>query len=96
MYFGSHGHNHPWLNTLPKKLQLEEIEKGLNFLNKIGSSTNNWVMNYPYGAYNFDTLKILKENGCCIGLTTNSQVVELTNNKFLELSRLRTNDLPLF
>ena len=70
--------------------------KGLKFLNNIGGSTVDWVMNYPYGAYNFDTLKILKEKGCCIGLTTNSQVAELTNNKFLELSRLRTNDLPLF
>ncbi len=94
MYFGSHGHNHPWLNTLPKKLQLEEIEKGLNFLNKIGSSTNNWVMNYPYGAYNSDTLEILKQKGCCIGLTMRTAVAQLIEDNFLELPRFRTNDFP--
>lgn len=95
MYFGSHGYRHSWLNSLSKNLQLEEIEKSLNFLNKIGAPTIDWVMNYPYGAYNSDTLDILKMKGCCIGLTMNGEIAELRKDKFLELSRLRTNDFPL-
>ena len=94
MYFGSHGYKHPWLNTLSKNFQLKEIEKGLNFLNKIGAPTIDWVMNYPYGAYNSDTLDILKAKDCCIGLTMNRAVAELRKEKFLELPRFRTNDFP--
>ena len=94
MYFGSHSYKHPWLNTLSKNFQLKEIEKGLNFLNKIGAPTIDWVMNYPYGAYNSDTLDILKAKDCCIGLTMNRAVAELRKEKFLELPRFRTNDFP--
>ena len=94
MYFGSHSYKHSWLNTLSKNFQLKEIEKGLNFLNKIGAPTIDWVMNYPYGAYNSDTLDILKAKDCCIGLTMNRAVAELRKEKFLELPRFRTNDFP--
>ena len=51
-------------------------------------------MCYPYGAYNSDTLDILKAKGCCIGLTMISAVAELRKEKFLELPRFRTNDFP--
>ena len=91
MYFGSHGHNHPWLNSLPKSLQHDEIKKGLDFLNYIGAPTKDWVMNYPYGAYNSDTLDILKEKKFCIGLTTKSAIADLDKNKPFELPRLDTN-----
>jgi hypothetical protein len=94
MYFGSHGHNHPWLNSLPKSLQHDEIKKGLDFLNYIGAPTKDWVMNYPYGAYNSDTLEILKEKNCLIGLTMKMAVAELKSDQFLELPRFRTNDFP--
>lgn len=96
MYIGSHGYHHLWLNTLPKNTQLDEIEKSINFLNSIGASTTNWVMNYPYGSYNSDTLDILKTKNCCIGLTTRNGLANLNTKKFLELSRLDTNDFPKF
>ena len=72
---------------------MQEIEKGLNFLNMIGASTVDWVMCYPYGKYNKDTLDILKMKECCIGLTTKTGLIELEKKKFLELSRLDTNDI---
>ena len=96
MYVGSHGYHHLWLNTLPKNLQLYEIEKSINFLSSIGAPTTDWVMNYPYGGYNSDTLNILKMKNCCIGLTTTNGIAELNKNKLLELSRLDTNDFPKF
>ena len=96
MYVGSHGYHHVWLNKLSKKFQLQEIEKSLDFLKKIGAPTIDWVMNYPYGGYNSDTLDILKTKGCCLGLTTKNKVAELRKDKFYELSRLDTNDFPKF
>ena len=92
MYVGCHGYEHLWLNTLSKSSQLQEIEKGLNFLNKIGAPTADWVMNYPYGAYNSNTLEILKIKNCCIGLTTKRGEAHLVKNKFFELPRFDTND----
>ena len=94
MYFGSHGYKHPWLNTLSKNFQLKEIEKGLNFLNKIGAPTIDWVMNYPYGAYNNNTLNILKSKNCSIGLTSKSGFADLDQSNMLELRRFDTNDFP--
>jgi len=73
MYVGCHGHQHLWLNTLSKSFQEQEIEKSLNHLNQIGASTVDWVMNYPFGAYNSDTIDILKMKGCCIGLIQKMQ-----------------------
>ena len=94
MYIGNHGYQHLWLNTLSKNLQEQEITKSLNYLNKIGAPTINWVMNYPYGAYNSDTIDILKQKGCCIGLTSKSEIAELKKGKFFELPRMNTNDFP--
>ena len=92
MYVGCHGYEHLWLNTLSKRSQLQEIEKGLNFLNKIGAPTADWVMNYPYGAYNSNTLEILKIKNCCIGLTAENAMAQLVKDNFFELPRFDTND----
>ena len=96
MYVGCHGYEHLWLNTLSQSSQLQEIEKGLNFLNKIGAPTVDWVMNYPYGAYNSNTLEILKIKNCCIGLTTKTGAAQLVKDKFFELPRFDTNDVNKF
>ena len=96
MYFGCHTYNHPWLNTLSTELQTIEIQKGLDFLKNIGASTSDWVMNYPYGAYNNETINVIKKLGCCLALTTSSkQSISTINNNYFELPRTRTNNLPL-
>jgi len=94
MYVGNHSYQHLWLNTLSKDLQEHEIDKSLNYLNKIGAPTIDWVMNYPYGAYNSNTIDILKKKGCCIGLTSKNGIAELKKGKLFELSRKNTNDFP--
>ena len=60
----------------------------------MGARTNNWVMCYPYGSYNKETLKILREKNCLIGLTTKTGMSNLNQAKLLELNRYDTNDLP--
>lgn len=94
MFFGSHGADHCWLNSLPAVEQAAQVDKSLEFLRKVGADTENWIMNYPYGAYDESLLKILRERGCRLGLTTQVAVAELDPAKALVLPRLDTNDLP--
>ena len=47
-------------------------------------------MCYPYGAYNSDTINIVKNKGCLAALTTKVGMASLYNQ--FELSRLNTND----
>lgn len=92
MYVGSHGYKHHWLNREKKSEQLKDIKLSLKFLRKIGINNKNWIMCYPYGGFNKDTLEILKSNKCIIGLTTKVGMAYLDQSKALELSRFDTND----
>ena len=94
MYVGSHGYRHLWLGKETRRTQLQEIEKSLAFLRRLGAPTDDWVMCYPYGDYNDDTLEVLKSKGCIAGLATRVGVADLQNHPRLELPRLDTNDLP--
>jgi len=94
MYVGCHGYEHYWLNTLPAHEQEKDIQLGLDFMSDIGSSVEKWIMCYPYGAYNQDTLNILKKKNCIIGLTTVPDYVDFGINDKLVLPRLNTNDFP--
>ena len=92
MYVGSHGYRHLWLDKESYDSQLSEIDLSLKFLKDIGARTNNWIMCYPYGAYNKNTLRILTERNCAVGLTTKVGIAEVKRNFSLELSRFDTND----
>ncbi len=94
MYVGSHGYRHLWLSKETHQTQLEEIQKSLTFLESVGAPTDDWVMCYPYGKYNSETLEILNGKGCLAGLTTKVGVADLRHHSRLELPRLDTNDLP--
>ncbi|MBR1672986.1 MAG: polysaccharide deacetylase family protein, partial [Fretibacterium sp.] len=94
MYVGSHGYGHYWLDSLPREKQADEVDRGLDFLKCIGSDTENWIMNYPYGAYNNSLIEIIRNRGCKLGLSTRVAVAELTKDNAFTLPRLDTNDLP--
>lgn len=97
MHIGSHGYDHYWLGSLSKEKQQFEIQKSIEFISQIGGDVNNWSICYPYGNYNEDTISLLKENGCRLGLTTEVDLVsldKLDGASIFELPRLDTNDLP--
>ena len=94
MHIGSHGFEHYWLSYLDKKNQLTEINKSLEFLKRIGGNIEKWTMCYPYGSYNNDTLNILKDKGCKLRFTTQTNVADILISNKLELPRLDTNDIP--
>ncbi len=93
MSVGSHGSMHYWLNEISSQKQKIEILKSLEFLEEVGASTSNWIMCYPYGAYNNDTLKLIKKLGASIGVTTQIGKANISDNPFL-LPRFDTNDFP--
>ena len=94
MYVGSHGYDHYWLNTLSKEKQKREIELSLKFLKKLGCDIVDWVMCYPYGAYNDSLFALLKEKECKLAFTTQVGIADLDKDNPLILPRLDTNDLP--
>ena len=94
MYVGSHGYQHIWLDKETRASQSREIDLSLEFLTEIGTPTKDWIMCYPYGGYNADTLDLLRTRSCCLGLTTTPGLAELRENALLELSRFDTNDIP--
>ena len=94
MYVGSHGDKHHWLNTLSIQDQEHDIQLGLDFLKSIGASVENWIMCYPYGVYNEDTLTVLKKKNCAIGLTTTAELADFNLHSPLLLPRFDTNDFP--
>lgn len=94
MYVGSHGCEHIWLDKVSKHKQQKEIKASLNFLKKVGAPIENWIMCYPYGGYNNETLNILKDYKCSIGLTTKVGHAKLSQSNMLELNRFDTNDFP--
>ena len=94
MYVGSHGYRHLWLDKETVESQSSEIDSSLKFLKDLGSRTEDWIMCYPYGAYNSDTLEILKDRKCVVGLTTKVGLAKISQDSGLELPRYDTNDFP--
>lgn len=95
MEVGGHGAEHLWLDSLPRGDQAREIEATAAFLGRVhGRAPTDWVMCYPFGAYDDRTLELLPGAGCALGLTTRVDLVSDLRTP-LELARLDTNDLPV-
>ena len=94
MIIGSHSYNHFWLNTLKRKDQLKEINLSLDFLNELGVASEDWVMCYPYGAYDSSLIEILKEKKCKLAFTTQYDIAKLNEQNCFNIKRLDTNDFP--
>jgi peptidoglycan/xylan/chitin deacetylase (PgdA/CDA1 family) len=92
MYVGSHTYNHYWLSSLGIDFQEQEIDRSLAFLEHVGAPVDRWIMCYPYGDYNADTLWLLQRRNCVAGLTTKTGRAVLA--KPFELRRFDTNDFP--
>jgi peptidoglycan/xylan/chitin deacetylase (PgdA/CDA1 family) len=94
MHVGSHGFTHAWLNHLSREAQTVEIERSLDFLQKLDIGRDAWTMCYPYGGLNDSLLQILRTRQCRLGFTVEARVADLDVDDRLALPRIDTNDLP--
>ena len=94
MHIGNHGFQHTHMGESSFSEQNEEILLSLEYMKKFDLNFEDWIMCYPHGSYNNDSLEILKNNKCLIGLTTNSGLATLDKTKLLELKRFDCNSFP--
>ena len=83
---------HYWLGKMSKKKQRSGISSSLEFLEEVGSNTSEWVMSYPFGSYNNDTLSILKDLKASLAITSNIGKAVIGYDNPYELPRLDTNN----
>jgi hypothetical protein len=93
MYFGIHGYDHYWLGLLDDESMKRDVDMALDVFDEV-LDKDNWVMCYPYGSYNTETLEYLRSIKCSLGFTTEVAVARFPTDKYLELPRLDTNDFP--
>jgi peptidoglycan/xylan/chitin deacetylase (PgdA/CDA1 family) len=94
MHVGSHGYSHTWLNHISPEAQGVEIDRSLDFLQKLDVRKDDWTVCYPYGGFNDSLLQLLRERECRLGFTVEARVADLDADNRLTLPRLDTNDLP--
>ena len=93
MFIGIHGYDHYWLGNLKTVQMRKDISMALDALDEF-IDKRHWVMNYPYGSYNKNTIEVIKSLGACIGLTTNVKIANIGIDSVFELPRLDCNDFP--
>ena len=89
---GLHSISHPWLSELNYEDQKKEINENIKTFKKNNLINNEWMFCYPYGAYNKNTLKILKKKKCSAALTVVNKKNKCKNFKKLELNREDCNN----
>ncbi len=94
MHIGSHSFDHRWLDSLNVREQEAEIRSSVEFLEEIGAASSYMTITYPYGAYDADTINILRKNEFKAALTSEVDIANLDRHDAFELPRLDTNDLP--
>ena len=95
MTIGAHGDRHVRLPTLSRDDQAVEIDGALRVLDAVGSPRQNFVYCYANGAYNEDSLELLRARGCSLAVTTRPDLAKLDTADLLVLPRIDTNDLPV-
>jgi peptidoglycan/xylan/chitin deacetylase (PgdA/CDA1 family) len=86
-----HGWEHRRLGLLDEAAQRADLERTRAFVADVGGT---WALCYPYGSRDETTLRVLRELGCEIGLTTEPRRAT-RDDPLLELPRIDTNDLQL-
>ena len=93
-HIGNHGYNHYWWISLNKEEMNKELDLSISFLEKIGIDMDNWTACYPYGSYDDQSIKMLKERGCKLAVTSEVDIATTNKDTRFIMPRLDTNDIP--
>jgi peptidoglycan/xylan/chitin deacetylase (PgdA/CDA1 family) len=91
MEVGSHGHSHEWLGEMSTDAQEDEITRSFELLSSINNSFEFKTICYPFGSYNDETIRILRNQKVCTGVLNRRQSyaqVEPDVADHLELDRI--------
>ena len=91
MTIGGHGYRHIRLGELSLSKQKMELSKMINFLRRYNIEKN-WLMCYPYGSFNKDTVSILLKQKCLLGFSASSGKSFLSKKNLFNIKRFDTND----
>ncbi len=95
MDVAGHGWEHRRLALLDEDGQRAEIEGSRRLLEAVhGEEPRDWTMCYAYGSRDETSLRLLRESGCALGLTTDVGLADERSDP-LQLPRIDTNDLPV-
>ena len=94
MYFGIHTVSHPHLDTLSQKEQEKEIRNNMdNLLDSNLIEENLISIAFPYGSFNEDTIKIMKELNIKYGFKVNDQNTNIKTENIVLINRIDCNEL---
>lgn len=93
MHIGVHAYNHQWLGNLSYAEAEADLQKSVALLDEF-IVKDRWVMNYPYGSYNDETIQIVEKLGGVVGFSTEVRITDLACDDIFALPRLDTNDYP--
>ena len=71
-----------------------ELDLSCKFLLNLGVNMANWTACYPHGAYDEKSIEMLKEKGCKLALTIETNIANTNKDNRNIMPRLDTNDLP--
>jgi peptidoglycan/xylan/chitin deacetylase (PgdA/CDA1 family) len=94
MAVGHHGYSHDWFTAMPPLQREEEIDRGLELLDRVGAPGDRWIFSYPYGAHDDALIDLLRRRGCAMAFTTIPDLVAMDPARRWRLPRLDTNDFP--
>jgi peptidoglycan/xylan/chitin deacetylase (PgdA/CDA1 family) len=94
MDVAGHGWEHRRLALLDEEGQRAEIDGSLRLLEAAGAPTSDWTMCFAYGSRDETSLRLLRQRGCAVALTTEPRHAT-HDDDLLQLPRLDTNDIPV-
>ena len=94
MEFGGHGDRHIPLTVLGPEAREQEIDGALHALDALGVSRKDFAFSYVKGEYDAAGVRLLRERGCGLAVTTRVDLARPVLSDLLTLPRIDANDLP--
>jgi len=96
MTIGAHADRHLTLTSLSRDDQAHEIDGALRVLDAVGTARSDFAFSYAKGAYNDDSLALLRDRCCAIAVTNRrgNAIVGPDDENMLTLPRFDAKHVP--
>jgi peptidoglycan/xylan/chitin deacetylase (PgdA/CDA1 family) len=94
MTIGAHADRHLMLTSMSRDDQAHEIDGALRVLDAVGTARFGFAFSYAKGAYNDDSLALLRDRDCAIAVTNQRGNAIVGPDALLTLPRFDAKHLP--